>query len=70
MEVKQMTLQNAEHLTRYTVFYDGVQYIRLVEEPIKGTPVISWLTVIQDSVHLIREEDNDKLEEEFAKLIQ
>ena len=65
-----MKLKNAEHLTRYTVSFEGKDYIRLVEKSVNGTQKISWLMLFDETIYQIGDEDEEKLELEFEKLIQ
>ena len=54
-----MMIHDAEHLTRYKIFYDGRDYIRLVEKSVYGTNKISWLEVKDEIVFMVGDTDTD-----------
>ena len=65
-----MKLKNAEHLTRYTVFYEGQDYIRLHEKSVDGTVSVNWMILQEGTVYIIGDEKSEELENEFVKIIE
>jgi hypothetical protein len=64
-----MILRKAEHLTRYTLFYQGLEYLRLVE---KGTEEekVSWLVFDEKGGYMIGDTEEAKLETLFLQTVQ
>lgn len=65
-----MKLKNAEHLTRYTVFFEGHDYIRLHEKSVDGTINVNWMIIEEGTVYFIGDEKSEILEKEFEKIVQ
>ena len=64
-----MKFINTEHLTRYTVTKEGIDYIRLVEKPVNGEQTVTWMITAEGMVYLVEEDQETKLEEEFLLLL-
>tara|TARA_R110000737_G_scaffold328151_1_gene342710 strand:- start:3415 stop:3612 length:198 start_codon:yes stop_codon:yes gene_type:complete len=65
-----MIIQNAELLTRYTVFYEGFTYMRVVEKSVDDFEHIYWVSVSEGTVYNLSEDEFERLEIEFLKNIE
>tara|TARA_R110000796_G_scaffold192641_3_gene309316 strand:+ start:1004 stop:1207 length:204 start_codon:yes stop_codon:yes gene_type:complete len=66
-----MMIQSAEHLTRYTLFFEKKQYMRIVEEGIDGETV-TWLLMegdIDGGAYMMVKDEYHSLEQEFLKAL-
>jgi hypothetical protein len=65
-----MIIKNAEHLTRYTIFHEGKDYIRMIEKDVNGDTKMNWMTVEDGQIFVLGDTDSEKLELLFEGQIE
>ena len=65
-----MKLLNAEHLTRYTLKYEGKTYIRMHEKPVLDETSVTWLLIEEGVPYVLGDTESEKLEPLFLQIIQ
>ncbi len=68
-EKQNMSIYDTQHVTRYKIFYNGNEYIRLNEKSIYGTDTVSWLHIIDEIPYMIGDTETQVLEVQFMNQI-
>jgi len=66
-----MIIKKVEHLTRYTLFHDEQEFLRINEKDVEGNDKNTWLVKSEESAYImLDEESHNELEILFLQQIE